>query len=1809
MSTDDFTSTTGTTGTAAVGGTAAGEIDHAGDRDWFAVEFVAGRTYTIDLRGSRTNDGTLYDPFLRGVYDASGNVIGSTANNDGGEGANSHLVFTATESGTYYIAASASGSHLGTYELEVRGTSTDDVRTGATDLGDITNLQGPRFPLNTMDGDGDRIDYYRFTLTEAKEVALGLRQQDANADLFLEDAEGNVLHSSVEAGTANEWIAPTLLAGTYYVRVESQETGSNNYVFRYGVAAPDPHSLQQLEETTLDVDEAPAFAEPDYAFDLAENADGSGGGVALGTVSASDPESAALTYSIVGGNAAGLFEIDAATGALSYTGTGEDHESGTTSYELTVRANDGSLHGDAAVTVTVTDVDEGGSETEAGDDHPAGVDTTGTVAVDGSVAGEIDHASDRDWFAVEFVAGHTYTIDLRGSRTNDGTLYDPFLRGVYDASGNVIGSTTNNNGGEGANSHLVFTATESGTYYIAASASGSHLGTYELEVRGTSTDDVRTGATDLGDITNLQGPRFPLNTMDGDGDRIDYYRFTLTEAKEVALGLRQQDANADLFLEDAEGNVLYSSVEAGTANEWIAPTLLAGTYYVRVESQETGSNNYVFRYGVAAPDPHSLQQLEETALDVDEAPAFAETDYAFDLAENADGSGGGVALGTVSASDPDSETLTYSIVGGNAAGLFEIDAATGALSYTGTGEDHESGTTSYELTVRANDGSLHGDAAVTVTVTDVDESVTRSIRVSDAEAHEEDGVLVFRVELDEASERTVTVRYATADGTAVAGEDYESASGLLEFAPGETEKRVEVALVNDTVEDSGETFVLRLSDAVGGLLADSEGTGTIRNSESLSTVSEGETDFSAGIDTAGRVKVGESATGVIETGGDRDWFAVTMEAHKIYQVDLKGWSTGQGTLRDPYLRGIHDSNGDLIGGTTDNNSGGGLNSYVFFYPTQTGTYYVSAGSGGGHTGTYTLRVREGPSDPQTHWTDTTGTVAVDGTVTGAIDFPGDRDWFAVTLEAGTAYRIDMKGYWGGPGNLRNPYLRGIYDSDGNLIDGTTDNDGGDYVNSRVIFTPTQAGTYYVSAGANGGNCGTYTLSVKTDDALSPGTDTTGRVAVDGSVTGQIDYQGDRDWFAVTLEADTIYRIDLEGYWTSAGTLRDPYLAGIYDSDGNLIDGTRNNNGGFGPNSLVFFTPTETGTYYVAAGSDWNKTGTYTLSVRDVPSDLQTAGTDTTGTVAVDGSVTGEIDHPGDQDWFAVTLEAGTIYRIDLEGFWTSAGSLGGAYLRGIYDSEGNPISGTTDDNAGIGDNSRVIFTPTENGTYYVSAGASLYGSPSYVTGTYTLRVREAPSDPQTAGVDTTGTVAVHGSVVGEIGHPGDRDWFAVTMEAGTTYRIDLEGYWIVGAGTLRDPYLYGIYDSDGNLIDGTTNNDGGEYIDSRVIFTPGATGTYYVSAGADERFDQTGTYTLSVTADAQTAGIDTTGTVAVDGSVTGEIDHASDRDWFAVTLETGTTYRIDLEGFWSDAGTLRDPYLYGIYDSDGDLISRTTNDDYGGHDSRVVFTPTQTGTYYVSAGGYGSHTGTYTLSVREVPGDAQTGGTDTTGTVAVDGSVTGEIDHQRDRDWFAVTLETGTTYRIDLEGSASGAGTLSDPYLRGIYDSNGYLISGTANDAGGSGHNSRVTFTAAADGTYYVSASAQGYGQGSYKLSVTEVSRDAQTAGTDTTGTVAVDGSVTGQIEYRGDRDWFAVTLVAGTNYRIDLEGSWNGGGTLRDAYLRGIYDSAGDLISGTTNDDGGWTYNSRVMFTPGDTGTYYVSAGADGSHIGTYTLSVEEVL
>ena len=109
-----------------------------------------------------------------------------------------------------------------------------------------------------------------------------------------------------------------------------------------------------------------------------------------------------------------------------------------------------------------------------------------------------------------------------------------------------------------------------------------------------------------------------------------------------------------------------------------------------------------------------------------------------------------------------------------------------------------------------------------------------ALSVGDARTREEaDATLEFAVMLNRAASETVTVDFATADGSAQAGQDYTAANGTLTFAPGETRKTVSVALLDDAHDEGEENLTLTLSNASGARIADATATGTIENFDLL----------------------------------------------------------------------------------------------------------------------------------------------------------------------------------------------------------------------------------------------------------------------------------------------------------------------------------------------------------------------------------------------------------------------------------------------------------------------------------------------------------------------------------------------------------------------------------------------------------------------------------------------------------------------------------------------------------------------------------------------------------------------------------------------------------------------------------------------------------------------------------------------------------------------------------------------------------------------------------------------------------------
>ena len=134
-------------------------------------------------------------------------------------------------------------------------------------------------------------------------------------------------------------------------------------------------------------------------------------------------------------------------------------------------------------------------------------------------------------------------------------------------------------------------------------------------------------------------------------------------------------------------------------------------------------------------------------------------------------------------------------------------------------------------------------------------------------------------------------------------------------------------------------------------------------------------------------------------------------------------------------------------------------------------------------------------------------------------------------------------------------------------------------------------------------------------------------------------------------------------------------------------------------------------------SGWPTPST-TMSISlPVPVDDFAGSTVTTGTVRLNGSSSGSIESMGDTDWFKVTLTAGHAYRFDVLGADAGNGTLADPYME-LRDSAGTIL--VVDNDSGAGFDAQIAYTPTADGTYFVSAHSF---SPSG-TGTYQVSVKD-----------------------------------------------------------------------------------------------------------------------------------------------------------------------------------------------------------------------------------------------------------------------------------------------------------------------------------------------------------------------------------------------------------------------------------------------------------------------------------------------------
>ncbi len=131
---------------------------------------------------------------------------------------------------------------------------------------------------------------------------------------------------------------------------------------------------------------------------------------------------------------------------------------------------------------------------------------------------------------------------------------------------------------------------------------------------------------------------------------------------------------------------------------------------------------------------------------------------------------------------------------------------------------------------------------------------TPIIRVDNVVVGESDGFATFVVTLSAPSTSTVTVSFNDSNVTAANGSDYTAQSGALSFTPGQTSQTIKVPIINDTVVEQKESFLLNLFSPTNAVIGNSNAVATIVDNDGPSgtpvmSIGDRMVDESAGVVT------------------------------------------------------------------------------------------------------------------------------------------------------------------------------------------------------------------------------------------------------------------------------------------------------------------------------------------------------------------------------------------------------------------------------------------------------------------------------------------------------------------------------------------------------------------------------------------------------------------------------------------------------------------------------------------------------------------------------------------------------------------------------------------------------------------------------------------------------------------------------------------------------------------------------------------------------------------------------------------------
>ena len=336
-------------------------------------------------------------------------------------------------------------------------------------------------------------------------------------------------------------------------------------------------------------------------------------------------------------------------------------------------------------------------------------------------------------------------------------------------------------------------------------------------------------ASAVGTIVDDDTVRLSVSGFSGtEGNAVKFLVMTVRHRSGLTMSVdyatRDGTAVAGQDYQAAQGTLTF------VPDEWYKEVAVATLDDTRVEGAEK------FALVLSAPVNARLgtASADGTIVDDDAPPQLSVAGARAD-------EGGAVAF-VVSASATSVQTVTvnYATADGTAVSGQDYQAAQGTLTFA-------PGATSSTVSVATIDDVLDEPAEKFALTLSSPANATLGTASADGEIVDDDagpelsvaggsvtegGAVAFVVSASSASGRTVTVNYATEDDTAVVGEDYQAAQGMLTFAPGETSRTVSVTTLDDALDEPAEAFALALAAPADATLAVSSAEGRILDDDS-----------------------------------------------------------------------------------------------------------------------------------------------------------------------------------------------------------------------------------------------------------------------------------------------------------------------------------------------------------------------------------------------------------------------------------------------------------------------------------------------------------------------------------------------------------------------------------------------------------------------------------------------------------------------------------------------------------------------------------------------------------------------------------------------------------------------------------------------------------------------------------------------------------------------------------------------------------------------------------------------------------------